>query len=306
MLNFPSNPADGDLYEGPNGVTYQWNMLKNRWECLSNGEEVETVTSIYVGENAPNSSLIGQGSLWFDSTDGSLYIYLLGDSIGVPSQWIPVISCGPSDPNNLESITDVTYITPPQNGEILGYTGAGWNNISPASAFSISLDSLTDTNLNSPINFNYLSYNGTEWINKNIELNEINGISTTIPSLNEVIIYNGSNYTNSTLSSDNLSDIDTSTVSPISGQILKYNGINFIPGELKNLNEVEDVEYITPLESGEYLRYNGVNWINSGNPVSDLVEAADDTGAAVSGVQIGGLYRTINGTTFGDIRVRLL
>lgn len=72
-IDFPSSPADGDIYQG-----YIWDDAKNAWRSRQvNSSAVITSPTTPTGATA--------GDLWFNSNDGTLYVYY---NDGITSQWI--------------------------------------------------------------------------------------------------------------------------------------------------------------------------------------------------------------------------
>ena len=80
----------------------------------------------------------------------------------------------------------------------------------------------------------------------------------------------GSGGTGSVTSLDDLSDVDLTTTSPISGNILSYDGANWIPitastggtGSVTSLDDLSDVDLTTTSPgSGNVLSYDGTSWI---------------------------------------------
>lgn len=65
-------------------------------------------------------------------------------------------------------------------------------------------------------------------------LNDLTDVTISAPSNGEALVYNGSAWVNSTVSTvgsiDDLSDVDTMTISPSVGQVLEWDGSNWIPG----------------------------------------------------------------------------
>lgn len=74
-INFPASPADGDVYLG-----YYWDDAKGAWRSQqANSSAVVTSPTKPVSATA--------GDLWFNSTDGTLYVYY---NDGITSQWVEI------------------------------------------------------------------------------------------------------------------------------------------------------------------------------------------------------------------------
>ena len=79
-LEFPANPADGDVYPAAPNSEYVYNDAKGAWTSLPT-ESAKTITSDIAPVNAKD------GDQWFNSIDGCLYIYYVDVDGG---QWLQV------------------------------------------------------------------------------------------------------------------------------------------------------------------------------------------------------------------------
>ena len=90
-INFPDSPSNGDT-QTINGSVYTYNSTTGKWDI--NGDNT---TNVSVSDTAPSGA--AAGDQWFNSTDGSLYVYY---NDGSSSQWIgisgPAGSVGPTGP----------------------------------------------------------------------------------------------------------------------------------------------------------------------------------------------------------------
>lgn len=76
-IDFPSSPTDGQVYQG-----YRWNLAKGAW--LSNNPatgSVITSATTPVGASA--------GDMWFNTVDGTLFIYY---NDGISTNWVEINS----------------------------------------------------------------------------------------------------------------------------------------------------------------------------------------------------------------------
>ena len=76
-IDFPASPTDGQVYQG-----YRWNLAKGAW--LSNNPatgSVITSATTPVGASA--------GDMWFNTVDGTLFIYY---NDGISTNWVEVNS----------------------------------------------------------------------------------------------------------------------------------------------------------------------------------------------------------------------
>ena len=371
LIDFPNQPNDGDVFEAPNGVKYVWNASKMRWECVTDDTPVSCVTNIYVGSDPPPMGQTCQGSLWFDCDNGSLYIYYQESSVGSSAQWVSVVSClGGSSSLVLEDLLDVTFGTPPVNGEVLAYSGGVWANTSAAAAFNVAFADLTDTNFTvNPLTegdfVRYDSLNGWWENTQNLTLgnntffmgedtsnnpqeliglanNDVIGVGYDTGELNfkgTVVAFttykndvsiSGLYSDNTTLRSHVVMTTDDKTAigdsnahqtvilaeTPVyypavregsGGSVADYPIIHKNNVDTVNIGELGNVDTTTtPPVTGDYLIFDGTDWVPTTNPVLALFEANNDGDAATGGVGVGELYRVVGGTSFADIRTRLV
>lgn len=143
------------------------------------------------------------------------------------------------------------------------------------------LSQLTDTNVNTPLADQVLSWNGTDWVNVTFDYNDLGNLPTLFdgtwgsltgkpatftPAVHTHVM---ADITDLSIPSsiDDLSDVLTSGLNaPNVGEYLKWNGTNWIPSTLNlvtsSIDDLGDVTITTPA-SGQYLKYNGSQWINA-------------------------------------------
>jgi len=113
-FDFPNAPSDGDIYEG-----YIYDGTRGVW----NVNQQQANARFTVSSTAPSNPVTGDA--WFDTTDGTTYVYYYDGDTG---QWVetgnPVLSYV-----NMDGLTDVTAPTP-TDGDILVYNGSSgeWEN----------------------------------------------------------------------------------------------------------------------------------------------------------------------------------
>ena len=78
-INFPDSPSNGDT-QTINGSVYTYNSTTGKWDI--NGDNT---TNVSVSDTAPSGAVAGDQ--WFNSTDGSLYVYY---NDGSSSQWVGI------------------------------------------------------------------------------------------------------------------------------------------------------------------------------------------------------------------------
>ena len=84
--------------------------------------------SIEVSQTAPSTPT--EGTIWFNSSNGTLYVYINdGDS----NQWVQPVLGYPAIPDNLQDLTNVT-ITTPSADQVLKWNGAAWINAAAPAA----------------------------------------------------------------------------------------------------------------------------------------------------------------------------
>tara|TARA_R110002153_G_scaffold110609_3_gene252043 strand:+ start:1945 stop:3648 length:1704 start_codon:yes stop_codon:yes gene_type:complete len=84
--------------------------------------------SIEVSLTAPSTPTAG--TIWFNSSNGTLYVYINdGDS----NQWVQPVLGYPAIPDNLQDLTNVT-ITTPSTDQVLKWNGTAWINAAAPAA----------------------------------------------------------------------------------------------------------------------------------------------------------------------------
>ena len=142
----------------------------------------------------------------------------------------------------------------------------------------------------------------------------LDGVALPVPAEGELIyttdtkkLYVGDGATtggiavdvaNSTLSVDDLTDIDITTVAPTDGQSLVWNDSDseFQPGDAnisnQSINALQDVDTISNTPTvGQVLKYNGAGWVNGTDVSGGLIDGATYP------INITG---DVSGSVFGD------
>jgi len=85
-LSFPANPTDGQVYNGPNGVRYQYNSGRG-WST-----KLDSTANLY-GANPGNTPPTGAslGTLWFDTDTNILYVY---KNVDGNAEWVAIQGSG--------------------------------------------------------------------------------------------------------------------------------------------------------------------------------------------------------------------
>ena len=123
-LNFPTNPTDGQTYEG-----YVYDATAGVW----NSDPHQIASRFVTSATAPSSPSEGDG--WFDTNTAKSYVYYDG-------VWVQLGALGTVD---LNQIADVN-VSSPANGESLVYDGTDWVNqnvtVEPTEIYDVSTTSV--------------------------------------------------------------------------------------------------------------------------------------------------------------------
>lgn len=105
---------------------------------------------------------------------------------------------------------------------------------------SISDLSDVDTTSVSPLVDQLLSWNGSQWTPISLILDDVADVDTTTipPIVDQTLSWDGSNWIPATLIIDDLADVDTTTIAPISGEVLAWNGSQWAPSSVAGGGEV--------------------------------------------------------------------
>jgi plastocyanin len=135
---------------------------------LSNAE---AVIGAALGDAPPTGSTVQAGTIWFNTSNGRLYIYY---NDGTSTQWVQPTTpsygaAGGGGATTIDELSDVT-LTSPSAGQVLKYNGTAWvngtdNTGGGGGAGATNLDELTDVVISSPSATQVLKYNGTAWVN---------------------------------------------------------------------------------------------------------------------------------------------
>ena len=140
------------------------------------------------------------------------------------------------------------------------HNGSAWVNL----VSSNELDQLSDVDLTSVQNLDSLIWNGSEWINQRLNLDDLGNVNISTPGAGEYLKYDdlANEWVNDTISIDNLSDVNAPT--PLDKNSLVYDDASnqWIPYQL-GISDLVDTIVSTPGD-GDLLVYNstGGNWEN--------------------------------------------
>lgn len=168
------------------------------------------VVGAAVADTAPTGSNVYPGTIWFNSSNGRLYILY---SDGTSTQWVqpttPSYGAGGGG-GGASALTDLTDIqlSSPTSGQVLKYNGTKWvngtDNVGTGGGVgATTLDELSDVVISTPLYQQVLQYNGTTWVNSTLvtgatNLDGLSDVTVSSPTTNQVLKYNGTAWVNST------------------------------------------------------------------------------------------------------------
>ena len=142
----------------------------------------------------------------------------------------------------LDDLKDVetSGIHTPTNGQVLNWVSSvnQWRPTTITHPFiPVNLTDLSDVNIISPNSGDVLSYNGVEWGTNAlpfvpVDIDDLTDVdtSTIAPTLNDVLTWDGTNWTPLGAQAprfiDDLDDVDTSSTAPSDGDVLTWDDLN--------------------------------------------------------------------------------
>ena len=135
-INFPDSPSNGDT-QTINGSVYTYNSTTSKWDVSG-----DNTTNVTVSDTAPSGAVAGDQ--WFNSTDGSLYVYY---NDGSSSQWVGISGPAGASESSGSSVTAYANTAAfPSSGNTVGdfafasdtkalynWDGAEWDRINSGS-----------------------------------------------------------------------------------------------------------------------------------------------------------------------------
>lgn len=116
-INFPDSPSNGDT-QTINGAVYTYNSTTGKWDVSG-----DNTTNVTVSDTAPSGAVAGDQ--WFNSTDGSLYVYY---NDGSSSQWVgisgPAGAAGAGGVTTYANKTAIDAVSSPSEGDLAYDTAA--------------------------------------------------------------------------------------------------------------------------------------------------------------------------------------
>ena len=136
-----------------------------------------------------------------------------------------------------------------------------------------SLDNLFDVTIDTPLTTQTLVYNGSSWVNRVINVSDVDGLSSQITSLSNEIDTKA-NQSDLTVTIDTLDAHRHSTSNPhevTASQVGAYTTgqvDSLLSGLSLSLDDLSDVSVSAPV-GGQVVRHNGSGWSNSVLSISD-------------------------------------
>lgn len=127
MVAFPKKPVNGQLFTDPDTeVTFVYLTQRKNWFTIGDVDSVIPYGLIYTGTLPPAPSFTARGFLWYDPSNGSLYVRS-SEETRDRDWWLPVVGTY----NSLEDLSERDLFFPPnikdgdlvymQNGQIYKY-----------------------------------------------------------------------------------------------------------------------------------------------------------------------------------------
>jgi hypothetical protein len=155
---------------------------------------------------------------------------------------------------------DLSYLSSGDNVSLLTNDAGYLANIN-----SESVGDLSDVTITAAANGEVLKYNGSAWVDANVDYSEVANTPTNVSTFT-----NDAGYL-ANINSESINDLsDVTITTATNGQVLSYNGTNWInsAASSNSLAGLTDVT-ITAAAAGEYLRYNGSVWVDASLAVVD-------------------------------------
>jgi hypothetical protein len=229
----PTQPLDNGAIaiDTTNHVFYF--RSNNAWNLVTGGGGA----SVTIAATEPTGA--SGGDLWYNSTNGSLYVFTAGNWVKIVDNdkaplASPTFTGTPAAPTaaantnttqiattafvqgeisaiDLNDLNNVTVPSPTTN-DVLQWNGTAWVNVAASTVGATNLDGLSDVVITAPEEFQSLSYNGTNWVNSHSALASYvrNAEATTITTGTCVYLFGGTGDHATVKRADNNSDATSS------------------------------------------------------------------------------------------------
>ena len=159
---------------------------------------------------------------------------------------------------------------------------------------SESIGDLSDVTITAAAANEVLKYNGSAWVDANVDYSEVTNTPTNVSTFTNDAGY----LTNiNSESIDDLSDVVITTAT--TGQVLSYNGTNWVNGAASSgsLAGLSDVT-ITAAATNEVLKYNGSVWVESNVDYSEVTNTPTNVSTFTNDA---GYLTAITSESIGDL-----
>jgi multidrug efflux pump subunit AcrB len=115
------------------------------------------------------------------------------------------------------------------------------------------------------------------------ELDELDDVIITSPTTGQVLRFNGTNWVDDYLTLNDIANVNTAGAT--TGEFLKFDGTDWVPDSIPTINALDDIGdvNVTAAVNGDVLKFNGTNWVPLSNvatesyvdtAVSNLIDTA--------------------------------
>jgi len=165
---------------------------------------------------ASRGTQLAWGEMAINEAENALWYGLQAGGEALLSRDVLVEPPTPADPSAPGALWFDT------TGNVLNvWTGTAWEPAADVSAGATTLGALTDVTITSASSGQVLRYNGSEWVNAQLDYSDLSGTPTNVSSFT-----NDSGYLTSIGPLDDHTDVVLT--SPANGEVLKYNGSNWV------------------------------------------------------------------------------
>jgi hypothetical protein len=131
---------------------------------------------------------------------------------------------------------------------------------------------VSTVNASSPSNNQILIFNGSNWVNVTLSTSSLSDVSISSPASNQALVYNGSKWANATLSTSSLSDVSLTSLT--ANQVLQYNGSKWVNATLST-SSLSDMNISSPAANQVIVfDSNSKKWVNKALPIDSLANVS--------------------------------
>jgi hypothetical protein len=200
---------------------------------------------------------------------------------------------------------DLSYLSSGDNVSLLTNDAGYLANIN-----SENIGDLSDVTITAAASGEVLKYNGSSWVDANVDYSEVTNTPTNVSTFTNDAGYlasgdNVSDLTNdagylANINSESINDLsDVVITTATSGQVLSYNGTNWVNGAASSnsLAGLTDVT-ITAAATNEVLKYNGSVWVDANVDYSEVTNTPTNVSTFTNDA---GYLTGITGESIGDL-----